>query len=778
MSAAEIRLASEEFFPITFDQALLREDRAQVITEIASPFRIVHVNSNWSGVCGFSFDEAIGQTCSILHGPGTCRRTTDAVIFAAKQRLAIAVKLVNYTKRGQPFMNSLSMLPLLGRCGEITHLMGVITPLFFEGSPGAPERPLALAALPLANPANADPAGQGPPAGAGGAPVLPPGGAAMAPGGGALARFLGAGAGGVAGGWPPLAHPPLVSALLQAPKDAMLAHAQPLGLTPDAAAAAAAATAAAAAAASARATAACAAAAASASSAHGRCGAYGAIAPAAAGSADAASAAAVHAAAASYHQRLAAMAAASVCGGGSTAAAARSVGPPLGVARAPRTVTIPLSSMALPASAGAGRYSHPQSLQERRLPPFVSKLYELVAEPTTDACVRWHESREAFCVLDPPRFAELIIPRYFKHSKLSSFVQQLSTYGFTRRLNDSPLDPRMEFSHRHFRRDGQDLHLITRGGSAASGGGRRESGASARLALVTTCAQAELAVGEIEATFRQEQAALDAKFAALHRMVARGNPAAAALLHGLSDPRAAAITAMAAANDERATRAALPSRAVLPAAAGRGGVTVGGSPPSDGSADLSGSGSLPSSGCLEHLIAAATWSCGSDDSNHGSHAPGGRAVRRPAAGAAAAASAAHSGSDDDDGSAAGSQEGSAGSSAARDAMNDADRDRCSEFSWNHGSSGSSPEINGSASEGSASPVAEEEEVGDGAGSSTGSHAGSSSAASSANAGRAASDGGSDGGSNAGSSSSSGPLPRSSSSEERKSSSEERSEPGD
>jgi hypothetical protein len=434
--------------------------------------------------------------------------------------------------------------------------------------------------------------------------------------------------------------------------------------------------------------------------------------------------------------------------------------------------------MALPASAGAGRYSHPQSLQERRLPPFVSKLYELVAEPTTDACVRWHESREAFCVLDPPRFAELIIPRYFKHSKLSSFVQQLSTYGFTRRLNDSPLDPRMEFSHRHFRRDGQDLHLITRGGSAASGGGRRESGASARLALVTTCAQAELAVGEIEATFRQEQAALDAKFAALHRMVARGNPAAAALLHGLSDPRAAAITAMAAANDERAARAALPSRAVLPAAAGRGGVTVGGSPPSDGSADLSGSGSLPSSGCLEHLIAAATWSCGSDDSNHGSHAPGGRAVRRPAAGAAAAASAAHSGSDDDDGSAAGSQEGSAGSSAARDAMNDADRDRCSEFSWNHGSSGSSPEINGSASEGSASPVAEEEEVGDGAGSSTGSHAGSSSAASSANAGRAASDGGSDGGSNAGSSSSSGPLPRSSSSEERKSSSEERSEPGD
>ena len=144
MSAAEIRLASEEFFPITFDQALLREDRAQVITEIASPFRIGHVNSNWSGVCGFSFDEAIGQTCSILHGPGTCRRTTDAVIFAAKQRLAIAVKLVNYTKRGQPFMNSLSMLPLLGRCGEITHLMGVITPLFFEGSPGAPERPLAL----------------------------------------------------------------------------------------------------------------------------------------------------------------------------------------------------------------------------------------------------------------------------------------------------------------------------------------------------------------------------------------------------------------------------------------------------------------------------------------------------------------------------------------------------------------------------------------------------------------------------------------------------------
>ena len=73
------------------------------------------------------------------------------MIFAAKQRLAIAVKLVNYTKRGQPFMNSLSMLPLLGRCGEITHLMGVITPLFFEAprarrsarwrSPPSPRQP-------------------------------------------------------------------------------------------------------------------------------------------------------------------------------------------------------------------------------------------------------------------------------------------------------------------------------------------------------------------------------------------------------------------------------------------------------------------------------------------------------------------------------------------------------------------------------------------------------------------------------------------------------------
>ncbi|CAI8587010.1 unnamed protein product [Vicia faba] len=61
-------------------------------------------------------------------------------------------------------------------------------------------------------------------------------------------------------------------------------------------------------------------------------------------------------------------------------------------------------------------------------PPFLSKMYDMVDDPSTDAVVSWSATNNSFVVWDPPEFARDLLPKYFKHNNFSSFVRQLNTY--------------------------------------------------------------------------------------------------------------------------------------------------------------------------------------------------------------------------------------------------------------------------------------------------------------------------------------------------------------
>ena len=61
-------------------------------------------------------------------------------------------------------------------------------------------------------------------------------------------------------------------------------------------------------------------------------------------------------------------------------------------------------------------------------PPFLTKTFDMVDDPSTDAIVGWSTGNNSFVVWDPPQFAQLLLPRYFKHGNFSSFVRQLNTY--------------------------------------------------------------------------------------------------------------------------------------------------------------------------------------------------------------------------------------------------------------------------------------------------------------------------------------------------------------
>jgi len=122
-------------------------------------------------------------------------------------------------------------------------------------------------------------------------------------------------------------------------------------------------------------------------------------------------------------------------------------------------------------------------LQGQSMAPFLTKLFQIVSNLATDQAIVWTPKGDSFVITDPETFARDILPTYFKHNNIRSFIRQLNTYGFRKRTNISSSDEHLEFFHEKFRRD--EPNLLTQikrchqpkpsaagGGGGGGGGGR------------------------------------------------------------------------------------------------------------------------------------------------------------------------------------------------------------------------------------------------------------------------------------------------------------------
>ncbi|XP_029045692.1 heat shock factor protein 1-like isoform X1 [Osmia bicornis bicornis] len=89
------------------------------------------------------------------------------------------------------------------------------------------------------------------------------------------------------------------------------------------------------------------------------------------------------------------------------------------------------------------------------VPAFLAKLWKLVEDPETDDLICWSPNGRSFFIRNQAQFARELLPHYYKHNNMASFVRQLNMYGFHKKvsveLGGLKCDrDEMEFAHQFF----------------------------------------------------------------------------------------------------------------------------------------------------------------------------------------------------------------------------------------------------------------------------------------------------------------------------------------
>ena len=88
---------------------------------------------------------------------------------------------------------------------------------------------------------------------------------------------------------------------------------------------------------------------------------------------------------------------------------------------------------------------------------FLEKLYDIMENKSVQSYISWQPDGLSFLIKDVQAVSESVLPYYFKHNNIQSFVRQLNMYNFTKTRHDSNY---REFRQPMFQRGRRNLLLL------------------------------------------------------------------------------------------------------------------------------------------------------------------------------------------------------------------------------------------------------------------------------------------------------------------------------
>nr|AML78223.1 putative LOV domain-containing protein [Pellia sp. BC-2016] len=109
---------------------------------------VVFASEGFCRMSGYTAEEVLGRNCRFLQGPDTDRRTVLELRDAVREERSAQVRILNYSKNGEPFWNLFHLAPVFSKVdGTVIHFVGVQTPVPSQLATSLPDKGTILSQL-------------------------------------------------------------------------------------------------------------------------------------------------------------------------------------------------------------------------------------------------------------------------------------------------------------------------------------------------------------------------------------------------------------------------------------------------------------------------------------------------------------------------------------------------------------------------------------------------------------------------------------------------------
>ena len=112
--------------------------QAMVITD--AEHTIIFINTAFTALTGYGQDEVVGHNCQMLQGPESDPEILEQMHSCLVDGLQFHGRFLTYRKDGAPFWNALSISPVRGDDGVVSHFISALSeaaPPFTAADAGA-----------------------------------------------------------------------------------------------------------------------------------------------------------------------------------------------------------------------------------------------------------------------------------------------------------------------------------------------------------------------------------------------------------------------------------------------------------------------------------------------------------------------------------------------------------------------------------------------------------------------------------------------------------------